>query len=66
MSAARTREGRGLFLAAQLTGRWGARHTADGKVIWAEQEIPDRALQPLCSGFVAGAPERRRSASPTP
>jgi anti-sigma regulatory factor (Ser/Thr protein kinase) len=32
--------GRGLFLVAQLAHRWGARHSAEGKVIWAEQEIP--------------------------
>ncbi|MFF7355798.1 MULTISPECIES: SpoIIE family protein phosphatase [Streptomyces] len=32
--------GRGLFLVAQLTQRWGARYSGDGKVIWAEQEIP--------------------------
>ncbi|WP_327690753.1 SpoIIE family protein phosphatase [Streptomyces sp. NBC_00461] len=32
--------GRGLFLVAQLTDRWGARHTTAGKIIWAEQEIP--------------------------
>ncbi|WP_406010352.1 SpoIIE family protein phosphatase [Streptomyces sp. NBC_00637] len=31
--------GRGLFLVAQLAHRWGARYTADGKIIWAEQEI---------------------------
>ncbi len=31
--------GRGLFLVAQLTHRWGARYTAGGKIIWAEQEI---------------------------
>ncbi|MGW3954363.1 SpoIIE family protein phosphatase [Streptomyces sp. NPDC004752] len=35
--------GRGLFLVAQLAHRWGARYAADGKIIWAEQEIP----QPL-------------------
>ncbi|MGC9539476.1 SpoIIE family protein phosphatase [Streptomyces sp. UG1] len=28
--------GRGLLLVAQLTQRWGNRHTADGKTIWAE------------------------------
>ncbi|GGO29040.1 hypothetical protein GCM10010116_58240 [Microbispora rosea subsp. aerata] len=28
--------GRGLFLVAQLTSRWGARYHADGKCIWAE------------------------------
>jgi PAS domain S-box-containing protein len=32
--------GRGLFLVAQLTDRWGARYTPRGKIIWAEQEIP--------------------------
>ncbi|MEU1619331.1 ATP-binding SpoIIE family protein phosphatase [Streptomyces sp. NPDC005722] len=29
--------GRGLFIVAQLTQRWGCRHTEDGKTIWAEQ-----------------------------
>ncbi|MFG2915089.1 SpoIIE family protein phosphatase [Kitasatospora sp. NPDC048298] len=33
--------GRGLFLVAQLTHRWGTRHTPNGKVIWAEQELPE-------------------------
>ncbi|KPI22207.1 putative PAS/PAC sensor protein [Actinobacteria bacterium OK074] len=28
--------GRGLLLVAQLTHRWGSRHTTDGKTIWAE------------------------------
>ncbi len=32
--------GRGLFLVAQLTERWGTRHNREGKVIWAEQLIP--------------------------
>lgn len=32
--------GRGLFLVAQLTRRWGTRHTPEGKTIWAEQELP--------------------------
>ncbi|WP_020550749.1 SpoIIE family protein phosphatase [Embleya scabrispora] len=32
--------GRGLFIVAQLTHRWGTRYTADGKVIWAEQVCP--------------------------
>ncbi|WP_436969502.1 ATP-binding protein, partial [Actinacidiphila glaucinigra] len=31
--------GRGLFLIAQLTRRWGTRYTADGKLIWAEQAV---------------------------
>ncbi|MET9958526.1 SpoIIE family protein phosphatase [Streptomyces sp. NPDC006326] len=33
--------GRGLFLVAQLSRRWGARYTPDGKVIWSEQALPD-------------------------
>ncbi|MET7289521.1 SpoIIE family protein phosphatase [Streptomyces sp. NPDC005573] len=33
--------GRGLLLVAQLTQRWGSRHTADGKTIWAELSSPD-------------------------
>ncbi|MFI1353645.1 SpoIIE family protein phosphatase [Streptomyces sp. NPDC020898] len=32
--------GRGLFLVAQLTERWGTRYTADGKIIWTEQPLP--------------------------
>lgn len=31
--------GRGLLLVAQLTQRWGTRHTADGKTIWAESTL---------------------------
>ncbi|MFC8240189.1 SpoIIE family protein phosphatase [Streptomyces chartreusis] len=34
--------GRGLFLVAQLTERWGTRYTPDGKVIWTEQPLPGR------------------------
>ncbi|MEV0461265.1 SpoIIE family protein phosphatase, partial [Catellatospora methionotrophica] len=37
--------GRGLFLVAQLAHRWGARYTGDGKIIWAEQEIPPDRLR---------------------
>ncbi|MGW3117093.1 SpoIIE family protein phosphatase [Streptomyces sp. NPDC001107] len=31
--------GRGLFLVAQLTERWGTRYTPYGKVIWTEQSL---------------------------
>ncbi|MFB6557317.1 MULTISPECIES: SpoIIE family protein phosphatase [unclassified Streptomyces] len=31
--------GRGLFLVAQLTDRWGCRFTGTGKTIWTEQPI---------------------------
>ncbi|SEP73105.1 PAS domain S-box-containing protein [Streptomyces sp. yr375] len=33
--------GRGLLLVAQLTQRWGSRHTPDGKTIWAELNLFD-------------------------
>lgn len=32
--------GRGLYLIAQLTQRWGTRFAARGKTIWAEQTLP--------------------------
>ncbi|MFG3496416.1 SpoIIE family protein phosphatase [Streptomyces sp. NPDC047928] len=32
--------GRGLFLVAQLTERWGTRYTQEGKTIWTEQPLP--------------------------
>jgi anti-sigma regulatory factor (Ser/Thr protein kinase) len=35
--------GRGLFLVAQLSQRWGTRYTSGGKVIWAEQDLGDGA-----------------------
>lgn len=38
--------GRGLFLVAQLTERWGTRYTARGKTIRAEQPLP--LQQPPC------------------
>ncbi|MDX3073604.1 SpoIIE family protein phosphatase [Streptomyces sp. MI02-7b] len=31
--------GRGLLLVAQLTDRWGTRHTPAGKTLWAEQSL---------------------------
>ncbi|MER5985064.1 SpoIIE family protein phosphatase [Streptomyces sp. NPDC001787] len=33
--------GRGLFLVAQLSRRWGTRYAAHGKIIWAEQGLPE-------------------------
>jgi ABC-type multidrug transport system ATPase subunit len=39
--AATTDEGgRGLFLVAHLSERWGTRYTDRGKIIWAEQRLP--------------------------
>ncbi|WP_406432054.1 SpoIIE family protein phosphatase [Streptomyces sp. NBC_00631] len=35
--------GRGLFLVAQLTSRWGSRYGSRGKTVWAEQAITSDA-----------------------
>ncbi|MFC8452793.1 SpoIIE family protein phosphatase [Kitasatospora sp. NPDC057223] len=32
--------GRGLFLVAQVSSRWGSRYTRVGKTIWSEQPLP--------------------------
>ncbi|MFG3344296.1 SpoIIE family protein phosphatase [Streptomyces sp. NPDC048018] len=40
--------GRGLFLVAQVSEHWGTRYTPEGKVIWAEQNLPpDDAAGPV-------------------
>ncbi|MFJ9407167.1 SpoIIE family protein phosphatase [Streptomyces sp. NPDC101393] len=42
--AATTDEGgRGLYLAAQFSQRWGTRYAANGKVIWTEQALENGA-----------------------
>jgi PAS domain S-box-containing protein len=43
MRRARTYDegGRGLLLVAQTCQSWGARHTTNGKIIWAQQTLPD-------------------------
>ncbi|WP_077798289.1 SpoIIE family protein phosphatase [Streptomyces sp. JHA26] len=38
--------GRGLQLINMLCRRWGSCRTADGKVVWAEQDLPARAGAP--------------------
>ncbi|WP_392670195.1 SpoIIE family protein phosphatase [Streptomyces sp. LN785] len=38
--------GRGLFLTGQLTQRWGTRPTRRGKIIWAEQALPEPVTAP--------------------
>ncbi|MBT2382963.1 SpoIIE family protein phosphatase [Streptomyces sp. ISL-11] len=35
--------GRGLFLVAQLTERWGTRYGGEGKTVWTEQPLPASA-----------------------
>ncbi|MGW1024222.1 SpoIIE family protein phosphatase [Streptomyces sp. NPDC002577] len=39
--------GRGLFLVAQLTTRWGCRYGQRGKTIWAEQPLTAAASTPV-------------------
>ncbi len=46
--------GRGLLLIAQLTHRWGTRHTADGKTVWAEQALPSTEASGAISGPLDG------------
>lgn len=31
--------GRGLFLVARTTERWGTRYTREGKIVWTEQPL---------------------------
>ncbi|MEU6384108.1 SpoIIE family protein phosphatase [Streptomyces bauhiniae] len=38
--------GRGLFLIAQLTTRWGSRYTRNGKTIWTEQPLTADPVMP--------------------
>ncbi|MFF5788756.1 SpoIIE family protein phosphatase [Streptomyces sp. NPDC012693] len=39
--------GRGLFLVAQLTTRWGSRYTERGKTIWTEQSLDPTGNSPM-------------------
>ncbi|MBK3631782.1 SpoIIE family protein phosphatase [Streptomyces asoensis] len=47
--------GRGLFLVAQLSRRWGTRYTDRGKIIWAEQAVDATATGDL-TGIPAAEP----------
>ncbi|MEU9149497.1 SpoIIE family protein phosphatase [Streptomyces sp. NPDC048417] len=50
--------GRGLFLVAQLSRRWGFRSVSGGKVVWAEEDLaPASALVPALG--VPPMPEER-------
>ncbi|MGI5200517.1 SpoIIE family protein phosphatase [Spirillospora sp. CA-108201] len=43
--------GRGLLLVAQLTQRWGTRHTPHGKTIWTEQSLTGTDFPDLLDQF---------------
>ena len=56
--AATTDEGgRGLFLVSQMAERWGTRYTPHGKVIWAEQSLPEITQRPAPSPADADTPQ---------
>ncbi|MET9464702.1 SpoIIE family protein phosphatase [Streptomyces sp. NPDC006544] len=44
--------GRGLFLVAQLTERWGTRYTRDGKTVWTEFPLAPAAQEPPAAAAV--------------
>ncbi|MCX4647611.1 SpoIIE family protein phosphatase [Streptomyces sp. NBC_01446] len=46
--------GRGLFLIARLSRRWGSRCAGDGKIVWAEQDLPPAVVAQGCPS--AGSP----------
>ncbi|MEV6588756.1 ATP-binding SpoIIE family protein phosphatase [Streptomyces acidicola] len=54
--------GRGLFLIATLSLRWGARYLDDGKCIWCEQDLP----QGDASGETRGAVDAEQATLATP
>lgn len=45
--------GRGLFLVAQMSRRWGTRYTDRGKIIWAEQALDAGAAGDLSGLLMA-------------
>ncbi|WP_392960834.1 SpoIIE family protein phosphatase [Streptomyces sp. LN245] len=45
--------GRGLFLVAQMSRRWGTRYTDRGKIIWAEQSLDAGAVGDLSGLLMA-------------
>ncbi|MFF5311035.1 SpoIIE family protein phosphatase [Streptomyces massasporeus] len=63
--AATTDEGgRGLFLVSQMAERWGTRYTPQGKVIWAEQALPEVMQQPAPGPADADTPLDGETADP--
>ncbi|EKX65751.1 ATP-binding SpoIIE family protein phosphatase [Streptomyces ipomoeae] len=48
--------GRGLYLVAQLTARWGTRYTRDGKTIWTEVRLGSAPPVPESPGSRLNGP----------
>jgi serine phosphatase RsbU (regulator of sigma subunit)/PAS domain-containing protein/anti-sigma regulatory factor (Ser/Thr protein kinase) len=66
-AAATDEGGRGLFLVAQLSERWGTRYTATGKITWSEQQLPSGYVPPHAgSGGILGSPARENPGSDGP
>ncbi|GGN27033.1 SpoIIE family protein phosphatase [Streptomyces fuscichromogenes] len=67
LRSARTSDenGRGLFLIAQLSRRWGCRSVPGGKVVWAEEELaPASAPAPVAVSPAPDEPPVLACASP--
>ncbi|MEU0897636.1 SpoIIE family protein phosphatase [Streptomyces massasporeus] len=63
--AATTDEGgRGLFLVSQMAERWGTRYTPQGKIIWAEQALPEVMQEPAPGPADADTPLDGETADP--
>ncbi|MFD7876624.1 SpoIIE family protein phosphatase [Streptomyces sp. NPDC059766] len=58
LARAADEHGRGLFLVAKLSRRWGCRAAPGGKVVWAEQDLPGDAARNQC-------PPARKPAMPS-
>ena len=52
--------GRGLLIVAQLTERWGTRHTPTGKTIWAQQSLAPGLTLTRRAGVATAAGQPRR------
>jgi serine phosphatase RsbU (regulator of sigma subunit)/anti-sigma regulatory factor (Ser/Thr protein kinase) len=56
--------GRGLFLVAQLSRRWGSRSVPAGKVVWAEADLPGTSAPDSTADINAGAQRQTRAPRP--
>ncbi len=56
--------GRGLHVVSQLAGRWGARRTLAGKVVWCEQALPEEVTLAMLAALGA-TPENSPLAAST-
>ncbi|MFD7280382.1 SpoIIE family protein phosphatase [Streptomyces sp. NPDC059862] len=57
--------GRGLYMVAELTQRWGTRYIREGKTIWAEQLIPTPEERVPVTGGTSATAVRSSGLPPT-